>query len=72
MDQQFRIGTGVQYALSEKIAHGAAYEYLNLGEGDLDRERGAGWPGASRATTRPTRSTSSTSPEVLSSMIAAA
>ena len=40
LDQQFRIGTGIQYALSERITLGAAYEYLNLGEGDIDVDRG--------------------------------
>ena len=40
LDQQVRVGTGVQYALNERMTIGAAYEYLNLGEADLDRERG--------------------------------
>jgi long-chain fatty acid transport protein len=31
---------GVQYALDERMTIGTAYEYLNLGEADLDRERG--------------------------------
>jgi long-subunit fatty acid transport protein len=57
LDQQVRVGTGVQYALNERMTIGAAYEYLNLGEADIDRERG---PLASRATIRPTKSTSST------------
>lgn len=39
MDQQIRVGTGAQYALSEKIVLGAAYEYLNLGECDLNRSK---------------------------------
>jgi long-chain fatty acid transport protein len=40
LDQQFRVGTGVQYALTDHATVGAAYEYLNLGEADLNRERG--------------------------------
>jgi long-chain fatty acid transport protein len=39
MDQQYRIGTGVQYALSNRITLGAAYEYANLGPNDIDRSR---------------------------------
>ena len=39
MDQQYRIGTGVQYALSDRITLGAAYEYANLGPNDIDRSR---------------------------------
>lgn len=40
LDQQFRVGTGVQYALTEKATVGAAYEYVNLGDADIDRNRG--------------------------------
>jgi long-chain fatty acid transport protein len=40
LDQQIRVGTGLQYAVAEGVSLGAAYQYLNLGEGDLDRERG--------------------------------
>jgi long-chain fatty acid transport protein len=40
LDQQVRVGTGVQYALNDRATVGAAYEYLNLGEADIDRERG--------------------------------
>lgn len=39
LDQQIRVGTGVQYALSDRMTIGAAYEYLNLGEADIDRDR---------------------------------
>ena len=39
LDQQVRVGTGVQYALNERMTIGAAYEYLNLGEADLNRQR---------------------------------
>jgi long-chain fatty acid transport protein len=40
LDQQFRLGTGVQYSFNDKITVGAAYEYLNAGDADLDVERG--------------------------------
>ena len=30
----------MQYALNDRAAIGAAYEYLNLGEADLNRESG--------------------------------
>ena len=33
LDQQYRIGTGVQYALSDRITLGAAYEYAEHGLG---------------------------------------
>ncbi|MBK8210664.1 MAG: outer membrane protein transport protein [Rhodospirillales bacterium] len=39
LDQQIRVGTGVQYALNERMTVGTAYEYLNLGEADIDRSR---------------------------------
>jgi opacity protein-like surface antigen len=39
LDQQVRVGTGVQYALNERMTIGAAYEYLNLGEGDINRSK---------------------------------
>jgi long-chain fatty acid transport protein len=39
LDQQYRIGTGVQYALNDRITLGAAYEYLNLGSADIDQSR---------------------------------
>jgi long-chain fatty acid transport protein len=40
LDQQFRLGTGVQYSFNEKITVGAAYQYMNGGDADLDVERG--------------------------------
>jgi long-chain fatty acid transport protein len=40
MDRQFRLGTGIQYGFNEDITVGAAYEYMNAGDADLDRERG--------------------------------
>jgi long-chain fatty acid transport protein len=39
LDQQIRVGTGVQYALNERMTIGTAYEYLNLGEADISRSR---------------------------------
>ena len=39
LDQQIRVGTGVQYALNDRATIGAAYEYLNLGEADISRSR---------------------------------
>jgi long-chain fatty acid transport protein len=40
MDEQFRIGTGVQYSLNDNIIVGAAYEYMNGGDNNIDVERG--------------------------------
>jgi long-chain fatty acid transport protein len=40
MDEQFRIGTGVQYSFNDNITVGAAYEYMNGGNNSIDRERG--------------------------------
>jgi long-chain fatty acid transport protein len=40
LDQQFRVGTGIQYALSERATLGAAYECANLGQADIDVDRG--------------------------------
>jgi long-chain fatty acid transport protein len=37
---QFRIGTGLQYGIDEKITVGGAYQYMNAGDADLDVERG--------------------------------
>jgi long-chain fatty acid transport protein len=39
LDQQFRVGTGVQYSF-DQLTLGAAYEYMNAGDADLDVERG--------------------------------
>lgn len=39
LDQQIRVGTGIQYAFSDRITLGVAYEYLNLGSADIDRSR---------------------------------
>jgi long-chain fatty acid transport protein len=40
LDRQYRIGTGIRYALSEVLTLGGGYEYLNLGNADLNRSRG--------------------------------
>jgi long-chain fatty acid transport protein len=40
LDQQFRLGTGVQYSFNEKITVGSAHQYMNGGDADLDVERG--------------------------------
>lgn len=40
LDRQYRIGTGVQYALNDAMTLGGAYEYLNLGSADINRSRG--------------------------------
>ena len=40
MDEQFRIGTGVQYSLNGNITVGAAYEYMNGGDNNIDVQRG--------------------------------
>ena len=40
LNHQYCIGTGIQYSLNDKITVGAAYEYLNAGDADLDVERG--------------------------------
>jgi len=40
LDQQFRLGTGLQYSFNDKITVGAAYQYMNAGDADLDVERG--------------------------------
>jgi long-chain fatty acid transport protein len=39
LDQQFRIGTGVQYSFNQATV-GVAYEYMNAGDANLDVERG--------------------------------
>jgi long-chain fatty acid transport protein len=40
LDQQYRLGTGLQYSFNEKVTVGAAYQYMNGGDADLDVERG--------------------------------
>ncbi len=40
MDQQYRLGTGVQYSFNDNITVGVAYEYMNGGDNNVDRNRG--------------------------------
>jgi hypothetical protein len=53
LDQQFRLSTGLQYSVNDRITVGAAlqrlaelcgvpapYEYMNGGDADIDVERG--------------------------------
>lgn len=40
LDGQWRVGTGIQHDLSERVTIGAAYELMYAGEGQLDVERG--------------------------------
>jgi long-chain fatty acid transport protein len=40
MDEQFRIGTGVQYSFNDNITVGAAYQYMNGGDNNIDVRRG--------------------------------
>jgi long-chain fatty acid transport protein len=40
LDRQFRLGTGLQYSFNDNLTAGAAYQYLNGGDADLDVERG--------------------------------
>jgi long-chain fatty acid transport protein len=40
MDDQFRIGTGIQYSINDNITVGAAYEYMNGGDNNIDVQRG--------------------------------
>ncbi|MBK8174555.1 MAG: outer membrane protein transport protein [Rhodospirillales bacterium] len=42
LDQQVRVGTGLQYALNERMTIGGAYEYVNLGEADISRSKPLG------------------------------
>ena len=36
VDEQLRVGTGIQYNFTDRVVFGAAYEYLNLGKGRLE------------------------------------
>ena len=40
LDRQWRAGTGLEYRLSQKLSLGLAYEYLNLGDASMSRDRG--------------------------------
>ncbi len=36
LDRQIRVGAGVQYEFNQDVTLGAAYEYLDLGDGNVD------------------------------------
>ena len=40
MDRQIRIGTGIQYDWNKDVTVGAAYEYLDAGETEIDQDGG--------------------------------
>jgi long-chain fatty acid transport protein len=40
LDRQIRIGTGIQYDWNKDITVGAAYEYLDAGDAEIDQEGG--------------------------------
>jgi long-chain fatty acid transport protein len=40
LDRQIRIGTGIQYDWNEDVTVGAAYEYVDLGDAEIDQEGG--------------------------------
>ena len=40
LDRQIRIGTGIQYDWNRNVTVGAAYEYLDAGDAEIDQEGG--------------------------------
>jgi long-chain fatty acid transport protein len=40
LDRQIRIGTGIQYDWNEDVTVGAAYEYVDLGDAEIDQDGG--------------------------------
>jgi hypothetical protein len=40
MDQQYRLGAGIQYSFNDNVTVGLAYQYFNGGDNNLDRQRG--------------------------------
>jgi long-chain fatty acid transport protein len=40
LDRQIRIGTGIQYDWNQNVTVGAAYEYLDAGDAEIDQEGG--------------------------------
>lgn len=40
LDRQIRIGTGMQFDWNEDVTLGAAYEYVDLGDAEIDQEGG--------------------------------
>jgi long-chain fatty acid transport protein len=39
MDEQYRLGTGIQYSFNENVTVGLAYQYFNGGDNNIDRQR---------------------------------
>jgi len=40
LDRQMRAGAGVQYDLNQDVTLGVAYEYLDLGDGNINLKGG--------------------------------
>ena len=40
LDHQIRVGAGVQYEFNQDVTLGAAYEYLDLGDGNINQTGG--------------------------------
>ena len=40
LDRQMRAGAGVQYELDQDVTLGVAYEYLDLGDGNINQTGG--------------------------------
>ena len=40
LDRQIRVGTGIQYDWNKDVTLGAAYEYLDAGDAEIDQEGG--------------------------------
>ena len=40
LDRQIRLGTGIQYDWNQNVTVGAAYEYLDAGDAEIDQEGG--------------------------------
>ncbi len=40
LDRQIRVGTGIQYDWNQNVTVGAAYEYLDAGDAEIDQEGG--------------------------------
>ena len=40
VDRQYRIATGIQYDWKESLTIGAAYQYLDAGDADINQEGG--------------------------------
>lgn len=40
MDRQIRVASGIQYDWNEDVTIGAAYQYLDAGDAEIDQEGG--------------------------------